>query len=657
QKSTLNAGFDVFYDGSAKRILANDALPFGKLLKGGMVVGHELLISKISLLTQLNNTYAKRLKLISITEIGMDGTEIPPYEFTYNSQALPSRISNAQDYWGYCNGRLDNWTGVPGCWVSGNWLRGAVKDPDPSFVEAGMLVKITYPTGGHTLFDYEAHTYGYIGNKEINEIGEPTYETTPVVLRLYSENINTEFTLTIDYEQDVTIDYGTTDPDLYVFVFNGTRYLITKEFETKHLKAGEYTVELRGLQAPTGDEEDNPDITINYSEISNPENPTPVYSKSCGGVRIKQITSVDNLTNTRQTRVFYYDDPDPAKPNGSSGVLVSAIPNYTYTYTNRFQSPPLHYIECDYMVRCDYAQNQLTTSQGSHITYREVKEKRLTNGKLEVGTVSTGWTTYKYTSAYDYPPFQIVTSYYPSWPAQDFSWKWGLLTEKKIGTDPNTVVLEENYNYFITNAEHYVPGIKAAISVFCDKDDCTVFNQTNYYLVTGKNYLYRKTTRNYLNDPLRPMIQVEEYCYNFTKNLLLGSTTRKSDGQIYLKCNYYPGYIPINANATESESIGIENLSLGEATYLVNEPLYNGLGELQYSIAKGKPLTAYTKISETIRAHKLFNNEIVAPSFVKVWNEGDDYTTKVTFDAFNNKGHLKQYTTSQGEVVSIIWGV
>ncbi len=138
----------------------------------------------------------KRLRLDKITE--MTGTlSKPPYLFFYDEQPLPPRGSFSKDLWGFYNGKK-NETPVPAVTVindhdtaslslhlrmgkrvnfrwfqrahisvsyvqEGSWkIAGADRSPDTVAVQAGLLKRIVYPTGGTTLLQYEANKVGYV---------------------------------------------------------------------------------------------------------------------------------------------------------------------------------------------------------------------------------------------------------------------------------------------------------------------------------------------------------------------------------------------------------------------------------------------------------------------------------------------------------------
>ena len=99
------------------------------------------------------------LKEISISGVGA-------YRFDYNQEdsEYPCLGTTNYDHWGYYNGQ-----GFP---LSGymtyihqdtttydEWVTGGVKDPSHTYCCRGTLCKITYPTGGFSMLEYEPHTF------------------------------------------------------------------------------------------------------------------------------------------------------------------------------------------------------------------------------------------------------------------------------------------------------------------------------------------------------------------------------------------------------------------------------------------------------------------------------------------------------------------
>lgn len=108
----------------------------------------------------------KYLLLDSLVEKG--GTLSSKHGFKYNKQNTPtSRISTAQDEWGYYNGRTLNSTLRPRIYPKTYNLDGGApaqyltvgsdRSIDPLYNQFGMLQTILYPTGGRTDYAFESN--------------------------------------------------------------------------------------------------------------------------------------------------------------------------------------------------------------------------------------------------------------------------------------------------------------------------------------------------------------------------------------------------------------------------------------------------------------------------------------------------------------------
>ncbi len=99
-------------------------------------------------LVTADNKATKRLFLSSIDFVDKETNVEQSYSFEYEEQMLPNRHSNSIDFWGYYNGKN-----------RGHFLRfedvAGNCAVDPVKIQAGILKKITYPTGGSSVFEYE----------------------------------------------------------------------------------------------------------------------------------------------------------------------------------------------------------------------------------------------------------------------------------------------------------------------------------------------------------------------------------------------------------------------------------------------------------------------------------------------------------------------
>lgn len=99
----------------------------------------------------------KRLRLDRIQIYGHSVLASPPYEFTYSNILLPSRTSASVDHWGYYNGASNSWL-VPDIQQGGcTFGMGAERNTSSTWVHAGSLTGIKYPTGGSSEFQFGVH--------------------------------------------------------------------------------------------------------------------------------------------------------------------------------------------------------------------------------------------------------------------------------------------------------------------------------------------------------------------------------------------------------------------------------------------------------------------------------------------------------------------
>lgn len=111
----------------------------------------------------LSYLYKNTRMLLSRLWISNIGT----YDFSYNlDNPMPGILTNAIDFWGFYNGRTDNsdTAFLPSevDLLYDEYIVEDYKNPDSVFSASGTLKSITYPTGGHSEFEYEANTASQI---------------------------------------------------------------------------------------------------------------------------------------------------------------------------------------------------------------------------------------------------------------------------------------------------------------------------------------------------------------------------------------------------------------------------------------------------------------------------------------------------------------
>lgn len=125
---------------------------------------------------------SERLKLESL-ETSFPQTEGTKYryQFQYNQTKLPPYNAKKSDKWGYFNdiyygdeymANIDDSTAIE-----------RKRQPNPDVMDAEILTRIYYPTGGYTTFEYEPHNYSRVMKK----------------YAVYSYNFQTDTTYIIPY--------------------------------------------------------------------------------------------------------------------------------------------------------------------------------------------------------------------------------------------------------------------------------------------------------------------------------------------------------------------------------------------------------------------------------------------------------------------------
>lgn len=102
----------------------------------------------------------KRLRLDSVYEASASGERLPAYVFDYNPNPIAPYGCFAIDHWGYFNGKANSHLRPEMQMNDGSTWYGANREVDTRFAIAGMLEKITYPTGGSVTFEYEGNDFG-----------------------------------------------------------------------------------------------------------------------------------------------------------------------------------------------------------------------------------------------------------------------------------------------------------------------------------------------------------------------------------------------------------------------------------------------------------------------------------------------------------------
>lgn len=279
-----------------------------------------------------------RLKLADVT---IDGKK---YSFEYNNENdLPARLSRAQDFWGYYNGQenKDGFCATPQYQfdrekviMASDTVGPANRYASEECCKVGTLKKITYPTGGYSLFDFEIHHFeeknGYYFPSATSFPDIPIYES----VGLSNNNGTQTHTFTFSEETEVQIGWG-----LQVVPYSGCRARVSLEriypyYESiedklisvspnsrgsyyKKLSAGEYK-----LTATIENYKGKPQNTPCYANINafyyKKVNKESIAVDSLiadasgrsigGGLRIRTIENYDSDSKLIERTIYKYED-------------------------------------------------------------------------------------------------------------------------------------------------------------------------------------------------------------------------------------------------------------------------------------------------------------------------------------------------------------
>jgi hypothetical protein len=600
----------------------------------------------------------RKLKLTSVTEVGK-----PSYKFYYYEMpSFPKRFTRSQDHWGYYNGKDNSTTSLPRVAYGNILLEGADRNPEENSMKVGTLKSLTYPTGGSTHFEFQAHDYATMNTVfqwpdpitagiGISVSADPDAPTTASISFVIPDNAQScsvdgvgqpgkKVRISMNRPNGTEIQTpgiaGTamaniSGPDNIHIVASGN---INYE---ACLPAGTYN----GFAAASGSFDQNSGDTPAWASVSitwyiPPASSTTITNVPIGGLRVSKIIDKDFDNRTIKVRRFDYKKPNSDE---SSGILANR-PAIGYVTNIWKQVPPDDFIaECNIYVRETHTSVPLGSVKGCNVAYQYVTVFEGENGE-------GGKTTYQYTTFGDLAPVRT----YPLVPDTDYDWLRGILlrksTFKKTPTGFSEIEREENhYNLYhdpfgfwafrngTTNPfridfgdppspddgspftiQTTPPGYNVEKNVLCLRSmealktntstaiagEATVY-AFNYYKYVSAHFELIKTKRTTFTDGGNTSLFEQRFYYDNYKHL---SPTRlasnNSDGTITITVNKYAGdYDNLDINSTDLFGQGISVLNK-------NHQIAN-LIESQVWRKKG---ASYIPMSAMLTTYKLYNNKV-----------------------------------------------
>ncbi len=419
------------------------------------------------------------------------------YNFEYiDPYGLPERLSKSKDYYGYYNGKNNNYLfpkpenlEMPINQVFSYFSDiGADKSVDERFAKKGLLNKIENPLKGTTSIEYESNSYYgevyHYGDLNMVSLEAITNDTT--FLKTDTLHINVPFTQTIKFYANVSYDEHCSventshnraslsivdENENYVSISEKTLmgYLSVNNplsIDTLTLpkyvtleKNKNYTLILKAHSPCTNS-------TVNIEYYPNEYNVTYENIKA-GGLRIKRIVNLQD-NDTLKVMRYYYGDID--NPNFSSGIKGE---------TPYFITKNVYRQGCD--LPCSYYDINYQTLNSSSI--RNLFYDNIGTTKYRYVTVSEGGDDfelggkeYQFYTSQNIPANILWGEYLPSTPLINIGWDDGLLERKTIYKKKNNrlykLYREKNYYKKIDSLTSLIYGyhVNKKFDLICTND-------------------------------------------------------------------------------------------------------------------------------------------------------------------------------------------
>ncbi|MDP2159727.1 MAG: DUF6443 domain-containing protein, partial [Flavobacterium sp.] len=584
----------------------------------------------------LGPTGFQRLALQRVTEKNFLDSQEMIYECDYKLKTLGATYSSAinwsYDYWGYYKGASPS------------------RETNPAQCMAGVLEKLTLPTGGFIKFDFESNTYSYIGDVEVMDFEvHPDYwdvsnqnyvlnsSGMPVSQALGSSSqpriIRYTYTISPNESGGMVsiVDANNASP----------QYIGNEQYYLEPNVA--YFVKFNWFIF-------NESGTLNIA-IETKMHPTQTEEVLFGGgVRIKKIEFYENLSSQTPSRVknYNYNFFGTSK---SSGSLVFPKPVFEYYRTTRPYGDQYSINDFTYLISADFNNLMAVKTKGSDVGYKNVTVSD-TNG------AENGYTQYTYSSPIDHPEANY-TIMYPFQPSINYDYKRGLLLNEKHFSKINGVtyepVAETLYGYDWAGTEvtvrmgirgYYETGCPMASSydeydayIACLNSSCSsvwpiACNDTYFLSYVNSNEtfgwakLISKTTKNYFYDSGgQKTVQVNEtFSYNTVNKKLNANTISNSLGEI-LETKYYYDSDVFNRNR-----IGV----IKKIENFRNSELLE-TKEIHYS-------------------NNWTSNNSYLPESISVKKAANTTETRIRFIQYNSYGKPLELKQEHGSSIVYLWG-
>ncbi|MEJ5102242.1 RHS repeat domain-containing protein [Chryseobacterium sp. MYb328] len=589
-----------------------------------------------------SNTYLnKRLKL---TSLKMDN-EIHEFEY-YEDSSIPAINVNSVDYWGYHRGTAGA-TRIPIIYFKGSVnTDGVNREPDPTgfFTRIMSLKKIKYPTKGTLEIIYENNDYYGEKNTFLNQSIGIDSDNPSVVFTLGPQDIKRVVYFTTDYDNSPGgFENGICIGKVWMKENQGNYKLIGNFSDNGSFPKilsldGEYRFTLNNF----GDKK----CFINAEYL---QKKTEMGVFPAGGLRLKTLNYFDHDSKLAKQKQYRY----VSDTLGYTSSIMMGLPNFINERVIQQKVGTEYEYKLQYLISSDADFNHSLNSNSS-VSYTQVDEF-LSDGNKNNGKIKS---------------FNYIDSKFNfSSLKNSFSYRlvddWKNHTYKTQVYDSKNQLLEYNeYFYKIYRAKNELSadaygkyiGYAMSKGVFPSVNSSEMIGNgfitirgyqalleslSFYGLDSGLKFLAESRNYKILNG--KPVLTKENKEFQNSKefpHLLLSSTTTDPDGSV-IQSKYQYAHEKGNQLMISKNMIRVPLEVKTSKTMGVNSKM----------LTKTETLYPSNQSEADIKTSGL-----VLPYAVLSTDLQNVTSTDVTYDKYDSKGNLLQYTTKDGAVTVIIWG-
>jgi len=628
-----------------------------------------------------------RLILTGVSENDQNNSAVKTHLFEYNSTMLPPVHNFGQDKWGYYNGVYTNQSlleakqvvsyvppnAAPGVYTIGSG-QGADRSVSSTYMQAGILQKITYPTKGYTTFNYECNQYSTAAISTIMVAAgsggyyhdTDTAHFTPLVTGLVAFHVHIKSTgsLYTTSSSYVTLTQGATtlyssnasataDIDLNVAInlTAGTTYVLT-------------AVSIGGNASTPSGSLPQASIVTSYQLLG------ADVATNVGGLRVKSIKNYDNNGAVISTETYKYGDylygaesgmgkfltnsslmvnhsvhlynyPSSGAPGSSTGLIETYSNSSVYPLSSLSGSPVAY--EQVSVYHGDTVQNigksiyQYTVTADSIKTYSDNQ----VSVPLIVGYNS---------STHQYQYFTHTENYNPSQGIKPIPtlWKNGEPTlethYRNNGSGQYLPVQSKStaYNLFYRGAGRglFVQYILEPPTDFGSFTNINAFMIYDYPISAGSRLPSQTITTNYASDGITKLVQDTVNYYYDNSNHMLPTRIQSYDGKgnTLLKQVKYP---------QDMVTAALDPTGIYAAMVTAN---------IVSPVVQFTDLKNSTQLMQSVTNYASTGGKI-NPSTVTMKVMANAAETRLNYQLYDsNNGNLLTVSQQSGPPISYIWG-